>query len=181
MEPNPSCAILTPSNSRVPSGPLTIQAFGVCENETSWRETFIWTSQQMGPKCVSCSITIKHTQPGWWIQYPFWSINLTDWKGKGFFSMPCSFQWLADSHFPVHPILQLNEEIMFRSKDYDWQSGREMHIQKTDRELDYFSTPASKNLHLEQGTSGKESVKSPNLKMQAINYSQPVHFSPFVP
>lgn len=56
-----------------------------------------------------------------------------------------------------------------------------MHIQKTDRELDYFSTPASKNLHLEQGTSGKESVKSPNLKMQAINYSQPVHFSPFVP
>lgn len=107
MEPDPRCWILTPSNSTVLSGPITVQAFGVCENETSRKETFIWVSQQMGPKCVSCSISTKHTQPGWWIQYPFWSINLTDWKGKGFFfnamrlSVPCRLSLSCVPHPPT--------------------------------------------------------------------------------
>lgn len=88
----------------VSSGLLTMQSFGVCENETSLRETFIWISQQVSPKCVLCSITNKHTQPGLMDLIPFLVHQSDRLEGKGiFFQCHASFQCLADDHFPDAP------------------------------------------------------------------------------
>lgn len=183
MEPNPSCAILTPSNCTVLSGPLTMQAFGVCEKETSWRDTFIWISQQMGPKCVSCSITAKHTQPVWWIQYPFWSINLTDWKGKGFFfQCHAAFSALQMITFLCTPSSSwIRKWCLDLNTMTDSQADRCVYKNQTESWIIFLHQPP-KTCTWNKELQGRNLSNLLNLKTQAINYSQPIHFSSsFVP
>lgn len=104
MEPIPAVQSSCRVTAGVSSGLLTMQSLGVCENETSLRETFIWISQQVRPKCVYVPLLINTHSQAWWIWYPFRTISLTDWKGKGFFfQCHASFQCLADNHFPDAP------------------------------------------------------------------------------
>lgn len=126
-EPIPAVQSSCRVTAGVSSGLLTTQGFGVCENETSWRGTFIWISQQVSSKCVLRSITTKHTQPGLMDLIHFLVHQSDRLEGKGFFFNAMRvFSALQMITFLVHPVLPLNKEIMFRYKGCDWQSGREV-------------------------------------------------------
>lgn len=160
-----------------------MQGLGVYENETFWRETFIWISQQVSPKCVLCSITTKHTaRPDWFdiLSGPWiWQIGR---ERKGiffFFNAICAFSALPMSTFLVHPILWVNKEIKFRYKDSD-QQIRQMHFlvryQLDSRTIFLYQLPTTYTWCKE--IQGRNQSHLPRLKTLPRNYSQTTHFSP---
>lgn len=120
-----------------------------------------------------------HSQ-AWWIWYTFWSINLTDWKGKGFFFNAMRvFSALQMITFLVHPVLPLNKEIMFRYKGCDWQSGREVPflVTKARQSWTIFLHQPPTTCARCKETPGRNLSNLLNLKTPARNYSQPIHLS----
>lgn len=69
----------------------------------------------MSPKCVLCSVTAQHTQPGLMDLIPLLVHQSDRLEGRGIFFF---FSVLADDHFPGAP-RPLSKEIMFRYKDCD--------------------------------------------------------------
>lgn len=120
-----------------------------------------------------------HSQ-AWWIWYPFWSISLTGWKGKGcFFNAVRAFSALQMITFLVYPVLRLRKEIMFRYKDRDWQSGRQMHFLVTKARqivgLFFYTNVQKPALGARKLREGISPI-SPNLKHQQEITPSPYNF-----
>lgn len=147
---HPSCTILTPSNSRSffrpprHAGLWCLWKRGVLKGLSS---EFLST---WAPNVFYIPFNTKHTQSGLMDLIPFLVHQSDILEGKGiFFSAMQAFSPLEMIASLVQPILCLHNEIMFRYKDGDRQSGRWMHFLITkSRQLGYFSRPTSKNLCL---------------------------------
>ena len=128
------------------SGLLTMQGFGVCENERSWRETFIWVSEQVSPKRGLRSISTKNTQPGPdgfdTLSGPsVWQIG----RERYFFQCHANFQCLATN----------------KSQTDSWTI--------------FLHQPPKTCLWCKE-TQGRNMSNLLSLKTLGRNYSQPIHF-----